>query len=270
MTRFWPNGIGAALGDSLAVARPLQASGKIWYVSSVSGSDANQGNDRDQPLATLGAAITASASDDIIVLLQDHTETLVAGLTLSKRLAIIGEGDSAGQPTVSFKLNAAGANLFAVSTTNVEIRNIKFLASASGLGVTHIQVASTLCRIIGCRFEQARASIDSTAITLATGGNQALIKNCTFVSNATTAATAPGSALISGAAITDLEMQGCVFDAGAHGYSSAGALTFAAGAITRLKAEGISLLNGAEAFINAATTGWFNVQAATGGSRVEW
>jgi hypothetical protein len=248
----------------------LQASGKIWYVSSVSGSDANAGNDRDQPLATLNAAMSAAASDDIIALLQDHTETLVAGLTVSKRLAIIGEGDNAGQPRVTFKCNASGANLLSLTTTNIEIRNVSFLPSASGLGIAHINVASTNCRIVGCRFEQTRGSIDSSGINLATGANQTRIVDCTFISSATTASTAPGSALLSAAAITDLELVGCVFDAGSHGYSSAGALTFAGGAITRLKAEGISLLNGSEAFLNAATTGWFNVQTATGGSRVEW
>lgn len=269
MTRFWPNGIGGTLGDSLAIAKPLQASGKIWYVSSLVGSNSNVGNDRDQPLATVSAAITASSSDDIIVMLSGHTETLAAGIVVSKRLAFIGEGSSGGQPTVVFKTNAAAIVMFALQGTNSEMRNVKFASTVSGTSNIALELDAASCRVTGCRFEQTTAN-DLIGLNISNTATQGRVKDCTFVSLATSAATAPQQAIRSvGGTVTDLELENCVVDAGAHGYSAAG-IDFSGSAITRLKAEGISLLNGAVALLNASTTGWFNVQTSTGGGRVEW
>lgn len=264
MSTFWPNGVGGSLGDPFVLEKPLQVSGNIYYLDSVTGSDSFTGKERERPFATLAAAVTAAADDDIIVVLSTHTQTLTAQQSLAKRLMIVGEGSAGGIPTARFTMNAAAATMFNISAINVELRNLYIAPNAQDNPLQRINVAAAMCRITGCYIE-CGAHDQVQAVVLAAGADKARIKNTTFISTTTTT-TLPGGALSSTAAITDLELESVTFDNGAKGFGTT--LTFASGAITRLKAESISLLNGADALLNAATTGWFNVGTATGGGRV--
>ncbi len=268
--QYYPNGIGGiAPGDSLDLARPLQTTGNVWYVSSLTGVDVGgtAGQNREKPLATVNRAVVNASDDDIIVFLPGHTQTLVAAQSLAKRLTLIGEGTTSGKPAVSFY--GTNSTVFDITASNVELRNIYFPPSPVLTVTSKITWSGARCRMVGCYLEFG-GNEGSYGVNLAAGADQARFDDCTFISVATSTGAQPVAALRSGAAIVDLEMNGCVVSSGPFGFANYAAVDFSAAAATRCKIEGLSLLLGADVAMGAAATGRVNVQLATGGSRVSW
>lgn len=103
---------------------PITA-GNYWFVSSVLGSAGNPGNEADLPFATLMNAVNAAASGDIIVLLPNHAETIVAAagvLIATAGLTVIGMGEGASRPTFTFTTSTAAT--FRVTGASFQISNI--------------------------------------------------------------------------------------------------------------------------------------------------
>jgi hypothetical protein len=273
----YPNGVGGTLGDQLATGRPLRASGNVWYVHSSTGSDAASpaGLQRERPLATLAQALTNCAAGDIIVCLSGHTQVLNAEMAFSKAgVSLVGEGLSSGVPTVTFSHIQPVVPMFNISAAGVKIRGIKIATGGVSLG-NHPRVtwSGASGEIRGCYFE-AGVSDQRPSVRLTTGANNFLAKSCTFVSVTADASVRPGSGLEALNAVSDLDIFDCIFDGGSYGFAgSTGAyvaLDLSAAITTRLRAEALSLLRGADYAINASTTGYVNVQTATGGSRGTW
>lgn len=269
---MYPNGIGQALGDTLATCEPLHMSGAVWYVSSAIGADATspRGLDATRPLATLAQAVTNSASGDIIVLMDGHTETIATtGIAISKNLVIVGAGSSGGLPTA--KLTPFGENdvMLTISGAAVQLRNIWIEERTVAATNASIYVTGASFQMIGCYCQLG--ALDYFALRLGSGANNARIVNTTFIS--TTTAFAAGQAnggIVVTAAISDLDLDGLVLSAGTHGFSTPYAFDGSAAAITRLKGQSVSLLLGADMTLHASTTGHLNIQTSTGGSRVVW
>lgn len=273
-TKLYPNGLGGAIGDVLATCKPLWTSGNAWYVSSLSGIDAGgtAGQNRERPLATIQQAITNASDDDIIVCLAGHSQVgLTSAVAVGKRLTIVGEGTASGKPSVTFNTNTASAiNAFSVTATNVEFRNIYFPTNITANAGAKILVSGTVSRFrtVGCYFETT--ANESNALVLSNGADQARIESCTFISTAGSLANQPGAALFgAGATLADLEITGSVFSGGAFGFFGA-AIDLSGVTVSRLKGLSVSLLLGADAKLGSASTGYFNVQTSTGGSRVDW
>lgn len=272
--QYYPNGVGGSVGDSLDTCKPLQTSGNVWYVSSLTGTDAAApaGQNREKPLATIAQAVTNAADDDIIVFLQGHTQTLVATQTIAKRLTLIGEGTTAGKPGVSFIMNAAATLMFAISGVGAELRNIYFPPNAQANTQARVSVASTDVVIKGCYFECG--ATDAIALLLGAGCDRLRIDNTTFISVATSTAAQPLAAIVAtpAIAVTGLTMNNVVVSAGTAGFSNYSAISLAnANSYAQVKIEGLNLLLGADVDFGAAkVTGRCNVQLATGGSRVNW
>lgn len=279
MPNSLPNGIGGTAGDSLASAKPLLTSGAVWYVNSDGGADIGSGgifgSDRLRPFATLGYAVGQASDGDIIALMDGHEETRLSTLSITKNLTIVGEGASNGNPTAT--LIAGGATVevlsFGSGSDNSEVRNVKFQPFTSAYTGSYILGASTSGILLkGCRFE-ANGFNDTYQVALGTGCNNWRIVGCTFVSTETNYATAPYTALANTAAISNLVIDGCVFDGGLSPFGT-GSLVVAfdntAAAITELKGENISLLRGADVSLHASTTGYFNAQTSSGHARVSW
>lgn len=269
--QYYPNGIGGTVGDSLDTCKPLQTSGNVWYVSSLIGTDAVSpaGQNREKPLATVAQAVTNAADEDIIVFLQGHTQTLLATQNVAKRLTFIGEGTTGGKPGVSFTPGAAVA-LFSVSVAAVEFRNIYIKESA---------VANTFSKIIyinatdgvirGCYFE-CGANDQGAALTNS-ASSRMRVESSTFIATGTSTAAQPFTAFFVTGSITGMVLKDVVVSAGQYGYSNYAAIDCsAAGPLTQLRMEGLSLLLGADMVLPAAATGRVNIQTATGGSRVVW
>lgn len=270
MANLYPNGAGGSLGDTWATCKPLYVSGAIWYVQSTTGVDAASpaGRNREKPLATLAQAITNAADNDIIVCLSAHTETIVVAVNVAKKLTIVGEGSVAGVPAVTFICGAVG-NLFNVNSPNVELRNLKIPTSSLANATTRIANNQTDFVMDGC-YVECSGNDTAAALTLASGADRTRIRNTTFISTATSSAAQPESAIKVTDAVADLELDGLVLSAGTVGFSNYFALDASAAAVTRLRASGVSLLLGADVNLNTATTGRFNVQTSTGGSRIQW
>jgi hypothetical protein len=286
MPKLLPNGIGGSSGDSLVSVKPLQISGTVWYVDSQTGNASYTGKDRLHPLATLGAAVTASSAGDIIVCLSGHTEEVSAAIALASRRTIIGEGFSAGKPTVKLTLAHATADIFALATAagGSQFRNLHFQppgkavtpGAASGSFIA-CDVANTPTSVIvkGCYFDHDQYC-DGFGIRLRPTCNYWHVVNCVFTSTetSTTATNKPQPAMSISGAITGLYMDGCVFDGGTVGFDDGSdnpwAFDGSAAATTDFHCEQLSLLRGADMKLHANTTGWVNVQTSTGMAMVEW
>ena len=110
--------------------------GKVFWVgnSTTPQPDGAVGNDSrkgsfQQPLGTINQAINlcVSGRGDIIAVQPGHAETIstAAGIAMSKSgVALIGVGNGALQPTLSF---SATASTMTVAGNNCTIKNIKLL-----------------------------------------------------------------------------------------------------------------------------------------------
>ncbi len=269
MSRFFPNGIGESLGDQLITGKPLFASGQVWYCNFATGTDAAspQGLNPQAPLQTLAQAITNAADNDIIVLLA--SETLTVAVTVSKKVAIVGTGTSAGIPSTSIITNAAAAATLAITTSAVELRNLKFPTNTQANSSDRLAVSGSDFRMVGC-YVECSGTDEGDTLSLDAGADRARIANTTFISTATSAADLPKSAIVNSAAIADLELDGLVVSGGTVGFSSQFAVDLSAAAVTRVKGQSISLLLGADMKLHASSTGWINTQNSSGAARLEW
>lgn len=257
-------GIGGSAGDTLVTnSTPLLAS-KVLYVDSVTGNNSYAGDQRDRPLATLAAANTASANGTIIVLLSTHNETLAAPVTISNNyVTVVGEGSSSGVPTAAF---ATGANTGIIASgVGVQLRNFKLKTSTSTNTDPRITATGTRFSAIGLYCECSGTDEDA-AIDLQTGSTCALVKDCTFISTATTAGDLPTYGLLVTNAGNGLELVGVTFSDGSYGFSQK---AFSGnGTLPNVRAENVSLLLGAQMAVGSAY-GYVHVGTSTGGGRVE-
>lgn len=268
--KFYPNGLGESLGgDSLASQKPIITSGNIWWVNSVTGTDAGgtAGQDREKPLATLGQANTNATDGDIIVLQSGHSETLTSALSL-KGVTVVGIGTTSGKPAAQIKINAAAATCVQFTTTGGELRNIYFPAAVQSDTNTNgkVRLTTANCIVYGCYIE---SSANDQLPALSIDSNSSRVENCTIVSTATSTATRPLRGIWTSGAVSDLVLIGNIFDDGTVGYAS-GACDISAGTVTRLKAYGNSFLRGADLAVASASTGYFVPSTQSGGPRVSW
>lgn len=265
----YPDGLGGSSGDSLATAGGLHITDGlgVYFVDSATGNDSNAGTDRAQPKATLASAITAASDDEFIVLLDGHAETLTAEQAIAERLTIIGEGSSGGKPTVKFTMNSATAQMFNVTGTNVEFRNIFFEEQSQANSGSLISVNAGRFAMIGCYLE-ADGNSDAECVLLTGSAEEFWLESCTFVSTGTSVTDVPENAVRVSGAVADCTIRDCIFDGGTYGWESGRAYDETA-AVTRLRATGISLLRGASMRINASTVGYVQAGTRTGGARVE-
>jgi len=266
----WPNGIGASLGETLGTCKPLSMSGAIYFVSNSTGNDSNDGGDEARPKATLAGAVSAATSNDIIVLLDGHTETLTSAATLSANgLTVVGTGTSGGKPTVKLKLNAASGSLIVASGASVALRNIWFQGNQQANSSVRISVSGAGFRMSDCYVECDQYDTGS-ALSYASGGDSSRIISTTFISIATSTSAQPARAIALTAAISDLELSGVILDAGAAGFSDYYAMNLSTAAVTRLRGESVTLKNGADVRLHASTVGYLNAQTVTGAGKVFW
>lgn len=246
----WPNGYGLGLGDQLVSAKPLMTSMTTYFVSSLVGSDSNDGLDPDTAYATLGKAITVAAGNaSIIVLMSGHTQTLTTTVTPTAGTIIVGAGSSGGKPTVKLTMNAAATTIFTCSNAGVQIRNIWFPSNAQTNSASRVKFTGINGRMVGCYFECAGTDTGAS-VELGTGGSGGTIKDTTFISTTTSATSLPAAGLSVTAALTDISIDGCVFNEGTNGFN--GVALSLGSTVTRLRAENLSFINGSSALFGAA------------------
>lgn len=262
----YSNGIGGTTGHRWTTVSPLITDRVIWYVDSVSGSDAAspRGKERVRPLATLAQAVTNASAGDIIACLSTHTETLTSSQSLAKRgLWIVSEGT--GTSRAKFKCNGT-INMFDISADAVLLGNLYFPAS-SAAPTSRVKSAAGQTHIEDCYFE-CGTSDTAEAVQLASGATDCLIKNTTFISTSTSVSSQPYGAIRSTGAINDLWLDTVVFDGGSSGWSNPYCVDFSSGAVTGFNAYNIDLLNDSDMNLASSVNVLARVRNTSGSARV--
>ena len=142
-------------GGMFAIADVLAHAGTVWFVDSVTGTDAaGRGRDPGTPVATLDYAVGLAAAGDTIVCLETHAETIAGatGAVLDKAgLQVLGVGHGDRRPT--FTLATAVGATISVTSPNCLIENIRVISDLADI---------------------------AAGITLAAGADGAVIRRCYF------------------------------------------------------------------------------------------
>jgi hypothetical protein len=265
-------GIGGTTGAVFTTVSPLQYSGEVWYVSSTNGSDAAspRGRERIRPLATLAQALTNAGNNDTIVCLSAHQETLTAITTIAETgLRILGEGTGSNRPSFTRNVND---ELFDITGAGVVLDNLQFPASSTATALSKVRVGAAACVIRNCLF-QASTADDGAQIELITGGDRCTIEGTTVISTASAPSDQPASAILVTNAVSDLNVggplteQAVVLDGGSSGWANPFAFV-GTGAITRLTAQNLDLLNDSDITLATGSTYIIHVRNTSGSARL--
>jgi hypothetical protein len=269
----WPTGLGQGTGDNLVVDAPVMTTLPTLFVSSVSGSDTNNGVQEDAPLATLAHAISLVAiasSPALIVLMAGHTETITSTLALNQDgLILVGAGASGNTPSVTLTLSGSNRSMLSIEAKGVQVRGIGFAQSLIETNKAIIGAAATARNILikGCYFEVGEH--DFAAIELVNCNGSKLLEN-TVLSVGTSATARPDFAIRlsegEGSSPEDTDIIDCIISDGEHCYNNA-ALTSVATS-PRLRIERLSPLLGAD--ISLATSNGLLMTSSTGASSIVW
>ncbi len=259
-----PNGIGATAPQTdLALAKPLELEGNVWYVNSVGGDDANSGKNELAPLATLERAHTNASEGDMVVLQSSHTETLTSPLLLTKSLTIVGLGISDGKPMVKMLNDQAAGSMWTITSAFVQIHNVWFPTNEQACSATRVSAGTgDFFRMVDCYVESGP---NDNFISVSGGMTANVVKDTYFISVATAASDLPANGFT---AANNLLMEGVTFDAGDFGYNST-VTAMTLGTMDFIGIEGL-VLKGADITVLEGSKGYINVQTATGGARVNW
>lgn len=284
----WAHGIGETTGDAILTANSFMSSGAVIYVDSVNGSDVNSGLDRIRPLQTLGAAVTAAATNPnlspsaTIVLLPGHDEILTSSISLVDSLldglTIVGSGIVGGKPAARLRAGLGiSLPMITVSVGNVTFGNIWFGAHAVAMSAAKLYFEASESTnhnplVRDCLFEMGDTD-NGTAVILGPNFHYGKFLRCRFNSVATGPADQPLRAISQATASTNLgwRMEDVSFDGGASGFSNFYAVDTELGTeFSGFQFERISLLHGADIRMSSANEGKMTVVSAESGGYIRW
>ena len=161
--------------------------GKVWYVSSVTGSDDHSGTSPDYPVATIDKAIglCTASKGDVIYVMAGHAETISAAngiLCDVKGISIIGLGNGDDVGTVT--LDTSVATDVSITADNVTIKNLHFVCGLDQVtDMIDIDTDVDYTTIDNCYFMQGNASYQALcAIEINGGSSFTTVSNCEFFS----------------------------------------------------------------------------------------
>jgi len=283
MAEFWPNGFGASTGSPLATATNLHAyfnTGKLVYCSSARGADDvwPRGYNYEYPVATLAQAC-ANCDGGVVVLCDDHDETVATAVTPDAKTVIVGMGSSNGIPSAKLRLDgSANVPIFDINNSEVLISNVYFpeLEEVSS-GAGRIVVDAADFKMDGCYFKMGDYEATTPCIELCASAGVAGfdLKNTTFLSTATAKTSTPSPAVVcDSVSLTQVSWDGVTLDGGSFGFGSGnvsipvGAYLSSNGSWT-FRCLNLSLLRGADLHVSGAL-GFAQVATHTGSSKVTW
>lgn len=190
----------------MAGASFIPGSGKIWWVNSVTGQDANgKGKDPSSPFATIAYAFSSGvlASGDYVMVQPGHTETIVAAAGINCNVAgvtVIGLGNRGSRPIIT--LGTLTSATLALSAAGVELINLHIDATGLDAIVKAINVTAAGCSLRRCKLVQSGATNQAVnMITLGAGASQFTVDDC---DNDASGGAGASSFLVSVAAVADL------------------------------------------------------------------
>jgi len=170
-----PNGFENVWGYSVAgvAAIPQTHTGKVFYVSNVSGDGGAGGNKGtfNSPINTVANALSKCSANrgDIIYVKAGHSETYTAADGLSLNVAgvsVIGLGSGTDRP--KFILGTVATTDINVSAANVTLQNLVFEAAFADV-TRCIQVTAANFACIGCEFQDQESAENFVDYIVATG-----------------------------------------------------------------------------------------------------
>lgn len=261
---LYPGGAGGVTGDEIAVNSPLilGTTGHIWYVGNAVAGAADaaspKGREREKPLLTLAQAVTNSISGDVIILMENHNETIAANIAVGKALTIVGEGTGSSRPRLTCAV--AGNSMLNLQITGTSLNNIYFPASTA---VPTARVAVNAAGVV-LDNDYFECGANDTGTTVLYGAvNSCQLTNAYFLATG----SQPGTAISCPSAMSGFFFEDCTLDGGSFGFSAA-AFT-AVGVISAIYANQIHQLNNADVSLAAGWTGVWNVGQKSGSARFE-
>lgn len=156
--------------------------GNYWWVHSGTGSASYEATTPDRPAASVDQAVNLASANDVIILMEGHTETLLNATSLVLDVAGItlwGLGHGRNRPVIVY--NHANANI-PVSAANIRIHNVVFLSSITAVltGITLV-AAATDFTIDECEFDWDETGDDFAIMLLGTAVIRTKILNNRFI-----------------------------------------------------------------------------------------
>lgn len=208
-------------------------SGSILFVSSThaAASDSNAGTEPELPKLTWTSAYDAASGGDVIVVAENHTETISSADSLATvNVTTVGLGSGSSKPR--FTSAVAGA-MWTLNASYQRFYNLYFPASTAATTARISTVNSNQTVIQGCDFE-CGANDATTALLIRTDN---IIEGCTF----TATASRPARAIRLTSTATSVVLRDVLVDGGAYGWS-ANAVSIEA-ALTLSQFENVRLAN---------------------------
>lgn len=259
-TKHYENGIIANGGNS-DVLNDIFVTGDVIFVDSVNGNDANDGLNEKEPLATLQQAVTNATDEngDVIIVKENHAETLSTVITIDKNLRIYGQGSGSSKPALSID---ASNDVLRITTDNVVIDNIRFPKGLTVANNGKVSIAGQRATVSNCDFECGE--FDPQAIKIGSSGNYPTIKDCTF----TVVENGPNTGiLINEVTLLGLIIESCTFDGGDFNFDDSA--VFSSVAHKQFYYKDNVLMNCANIIHEAASKGICTGTVVGDGSRVE-
>lgn len=182
--------------------------GDIWWVDSATGSDDNDGATKDNPKATIDAAINAASAGDTIFVMPGHAEDITTAGAITADLAnlrIIGLGTGTKIPTIS---TTAAAGSMVVSAEGVLVKNLKFVANFATGTTQGLSVTANGVTLEELHFRDTSAANEFLVhIAVAAAVEDLTVRGCTFF---TAAGSMTGSVVFAGAS-TDTLFEDCTW-----------------------------------------------------------
>jgi len=268
------NGFGPSTGSSLGIADNIKISGNAWYVHYATGTDAggDAGKNIYAPLKTAAQAHTNASNGDYIVFLDGHEETVTTQVLVTKSVYFLGGGASGGKSTVRFTLNHATESVFKVSAPFAHFDMIGFEGSSivsTGGCIFSIQDTGETLVVKDCDFNLNNVSTGIVFGSVEGSGCNAILRNNTLTSTATTSAARPQYAIYFAEAPSFILAEDNVVDAGTLGFSNGYGID-SVNASTYAFYDRQSLLRGADFRQKETTLGHVHIGTATGSARSEW
>lgn len=172
----FPNGVLSAGMPVMGAGIP-PTTGTVFFVSSVIGSNGNDGLSPDVPKATIANALAACAAGkgDTIICLPGHTETITTAIAMSKNdVRLIGLG--------RVTLSGSAANIIDLTGDGCEIAGFQFNLASTKIAIN--MTSADRCRIHSNDFLSSVGGAASHFIFMGTTAcNHNIIRNNRFLSN---------------------------------------------------------------------------------------
>lgn len=146
--------------------RPPFTTGNIFYISSVTGTNAaGNGRSPDAPLASLAYFMVqdfpTASNGDIVYLMPGHAEVISAAAGIVMDIAgvtVIGIGKGTNQPKITFD-TIITADLD-VDAANVTFENVHFTANFADI-TAPLDINAQFCTFRNCRFSETAANMNA-------------------------------------------------------------------------------------------------------------